>query len=64
MPEVEVREDKQDILVAGPSGTALRLMRPGNAFRTLLDLLVRGGMDRGTLCDEAMGRFFSRAIFF
>ena len=55
MPEVEVREDKQDILVAGPSGAALRLKRPGSAFRTLLDLLARGGMDRDTLCDEAMG---------
>jgi SagB-type dehydrogenase family enzyme len=54
VPEVEVREDKQDVLVAGPSGTALRLKRPGNELRTLLDLLARGGMDRATLCDEAM----------
>jgi len=55
MPNVEVREDKQDILLAGHSGTALRLQRPGSAFRTLLDNLARGGMDRNTLCDAAMG---------
>ena len=55
MPDVAVREDKQDILVAVPSGAALRLKRPGRAFRTLLDNLARGGMDRNTLCDEAMG---------
>jgi SagB-type dehydrogenase family enzyme len=54
-PEVEVRDDEQDILVAGSSGTALRLKRPGTAFRTLLDLLARGGMDRESLCDKAMG---------
>jgi SagB-type dehydrogenase family enzyme len=54
-PNVEVREDKQDILVAGPSGAALRLKRPGSAFRTLLDNLARGGMDRNTICDKAMG---------
>ena len=55
VPNVKVREDKQDILLAGPSGAALRLKRPGNAFRTLLERLARGGMDRNTLCDEAMG---------
>lgn len=54
MPDVEVREDKQDILVFGPSGSALRLKRPSRAFRTLLEKLARGGMDRNTLCDEAM----------
>ncbi len=54
MPAMEVREDKQDIVLAGPSGAALRLKRPGGALRTLLDLLARGGMDRNTLCDEAM----------
>jgi SagB-type dehydrogenase family enzyme len=54
VPEVEVREDGQDVVVAGPSGTALRLKRPGNEFRTLLDLLAHGGVDRATLCDEAM----------
>jgi SagB-type dehydrogenase family enzyme len=52
---VEVREDKQDILVIGPSSAALRLKRPGGAFRTLLDNLARGGMDRNTICDKAMG---------
>jgi len=54
-PNVELREDKQDILVAGPSGAALRLKRPGSAFRALLDHLARGGMDRNTICDKAMG---------
>jgi oxazoline/thiazoline dehydrogenase len=54
-PNVEVREDKQDILLARPSGVALRLKRPGRAFRALLDHLARGGMDRDTICDEAMG---------
>jgi oxazoline/thiazoline dehydrogenase len=53
--DVEVREDAQDILVAGPSGAALRFKRPGSGFRTLLDSLVRGGMDRNTICDQAMG---------
>jgi oxazoline/thiazoline dehydrogenase len=53
-PEVEVREDGNDILVAGPSGTALRARRPGNELRTLLELLRRGGMDRTSLCAEAM----------
>jgi SagB-type dehydrogenase family enzyme len=52
---VEVREDRQDILVTGPSGTALRLKRPGSAFRTLLDNLARGGMERNSICDKAMG---------
>lgn len=55
MANVEVREDKQGILVAGPAGAALRLKRPGSAFRTLLDHLARGGMDRNTICDQAMG---------
>ena len=54
-PNVELREDRQDILVAGPSGAALRLKRPGSAFRALLDHLARGGMDRNTICDKAMG---------
>ena len=54
-PHVEVREDQQDILVAGPSGAALRLKRPGSAFRTLLDSLARGGMNRNAICDKAMG---------
>jgi SagB-type dehydrogenase family enzyme len=54
-PNVEMREDKQDILLAGPSGAALRLQRPGRALRTLLDNLARGGMDRNAICDEAMG---------
>jgi SagB-type dehydrogenase family enzyme len=55
IPNVEVREDKQGILVIGPSGAALRLRRPGSAFRTLLDLLARGGMDRDAICDQAIG---------
>jgi oxazoline/thiazoline dehydrogenase len=55
MPDVKVREDKQDILVAGLAGAALRFRRPGSAFRTLIDHLARGGMDRNTICDEAMG---------
>lgn len=55
MPNVEVRDDGQDVLVAGPSGAALRLNRPGGAFRTLLDRLARGGLDRDAICDEAMG---------
>ena len=50
-----MREDEQDILVAGPSGAALRFKRPGSAFRALLDSLARGGMDRNTICDQAMG---------
>jgi len=53
--DVEVHEDAQDILVAGPSGAALRFKRPGSAFRTLLDSLARGGMDHNTICDQAMG---------
>ena len=40
-PNVEVREDEQDILVAGPSGAALRLKHPGSAFRALLDNLAQ-----------------------
>lgn len=54
VPEVAVHEDEQDILVAGPSGAALRLKRPGSGLRTLLGLLERGGMDRTTLCAKAM----------
>jgi oxazoline/thiazoline dehydrogenase len=53
--DVEVREDAHDILVVGPSGAALRFKRPGSAFRMLLDSLARGGMDRNTICDQAMG---------
>ncbi len=53
--DVQVREDAQDILVAGPSGAALRFKRPGIAFRALLDGLARGGMDRDRICDQAMG---------
>ena len=56
IPNVEVREDEQDILVAGPSGAALRLKRPGSAFRALLKHLARGGMDRNTICDASDGR--------
>jgi SagB-type dehydrogenase family enzyme len=55
IPGVKLREDKQDILVIGPSGAALRLKRPGSAFRALLGHLARGGMDRDTICDEAIG---------
>lgn len=54
MPNVEVREDKQGMLVIGPSG-ALRMKRPGSAFRTLLGRLARGGLDRDKICDEALG---------
>jgi hypothetical protein len=53
-PKIEVREDKENILVAGPCGAALRLKRPGRAFRALLDHLARGGMDRDTIRDGAM----------
>jgi SagB-type dehydrogenase family enzyme len=55
MPDLKLRGDEQDILMTGSSGAALRLKRPGNAFRILLDRLARGGMDRNTLCDEAIG---------
>ena len=55
IPNVEVREDEQDVLVAGPSGAALRFKRPGRAFRALLKHLADGGMDRNTICDQAMG---------
>jgi SagB-type dehydrogenase family enzyme len=54
MPDVKLLEDEQDILLAGSSGAALRLQRPGSALRTLLDDLARGGMDRNTLCDQAI----------
>jgi hypothetical protein len=53
-PTVMMREDGEDILLIGPSGAALRLKRPGSAFRTLLDSLSRGGMDRDTICEKAM----------
>lgn len=55
MRDVEAREDEQDIFVVGPSGAALRLKRPSSAFRTMLDRLALGGMDRNTICDEATG---------
>src|SRR4051812_30453250 len=55
MADVEVREDAQDILLAGPSGAGLRLKRPSSAFRALLGHLARGGMDRSALCEVAMG---------
>jgi hypothetical protein len=54
MADVVVREDNQDILVAGRSGHGLRVTRPGRALRTLLDHLARGGMSRNALCDWAM----------
>jgi oxazoline/thiazoline dehydrogenase len=61
MRDVEAREDDQDIFVVGPSGAALRLRRPSGAFRTMLDRLALGGMDRNTICDEAMGAIDGRA---
>jgi oxazoline/thiazoline dehydrogenase len=54
LPEAKVNEDERDILVIHPSGAGLRLTNPDPALRDLIARLMRGGMDRDTLCSESM----------
>lgn len=50
---VALHEIGHDLLLVGPDGNAMRLMKPGKALKTLLTNLMTGGMTADQLCAVA-----------